>query len=539
MAELRINPTKLEALIRRYRPEAKSQDGAGGTQELIMLCPFHSDSRPSFSLNLHRGVGYCFSCPKDKGHTLDDTIAALEGKSTRQAHSMLRGEGVYENPKKEVKLSKEERASSCGIKLEQIGMWHETLMQNASMTGEIISATGWTSETLRRFNIGYDGSYFTIPNIVNGVVVNVKYYKPSAKTNKYKGVEGANENRVWPLEHLSKEGTVWLMEGEKDCILANQCGMNAVTFTGGAGSVPMEYIGRFKGRDVNIVYDIDPPGKEGALAASTQLLRVANSVKIVEIPSDGLPPNGDFTNFIHNAGHQIIELFQIAQMTEAERPRDSKTKVVIGDEVINTYLEDITPKKLFHKRVRMRVRIVSMSKCATYLVPKEVICRCSKSLGDQCYSCKAYHNVDPLTLHMKPEYPEIMQLIDSDDNKQKIAIKNLLEIYHKCPKVEYEFKEHQAFYPIVIIPALEKDKATHSYTMTTAWALDVPSETNEDYLAEAVVLGNPNDQQMTIICYKLDKDLQSVDAFELTEELREALKVFQVCPPQPTTSVIN
>jgi hypothetical protein len=532
MADLRINPTKLEGLLRKYRPEATTRDGVGGTTEFVMLCPFHNDSNASFHLNLHKGIGHCFSCPTKKAHTLEETIAILEGKSTRQAASLLRAEGIYEKAVKEVTpVSKEEKEESCGIKPEQLDLWHMALIADAAALAEITQVTGWTVETMRKWRIGYNGQRFTIPFIMNGVVTNVKYYLPHGQP-KYMGEKSYNKPRVWPLESFDRPGTLWLMEGEKDCLLALQCGLAAVTFTGGAGKIPVEYLIKFKGRDVNIVYDIDPAGRSGATLAAEFLIKVANSVRIIDIPPDGLPPNGDFTDFVHHAKHSPIELVQIERMTETVKPRDNKTKVVIPDEVHDTYLENVITNKMFFKRVRMRVRVVSMAQTGVYLVPKEAHMNCSRNLGDQCHVC-ALNNTEgqPVIMRMKPEYPEILQLIDNDDAKQRLAIKSLMDVYPKCPKVRFDFKSFQAFYPIVLIPALEKDKATHSYTMQIAWALDVPAETNEDYLAEAVIMTHPDTQALVILCYKLDKDLASVDAFELTDDLKKELEVFQCASP--------
>lgn len=57
--------------------------------ELVGLCPFHDDRRPSFSANTSKNVFQCFagSCRK-KGNVLD-FVASKEGVDTRQAAMML------------------------------------------------------------------------------------------------------------------------------------------------------------------------------------------------------------------------------------------------------------------------------------------------------------------------------------------------------------------------------------------------------------------------------------------------------------------
>lgn len=498
-----------------------------------MNCPFHTDSRASFSLNLTKGLGRCFSCPTKKGYTLDEVIAKLESKTVSQAKSLLIASGAYEKVTKEkAKHDKEAKFNECPVTMEQLAGWTKTLLSDAAALATITASTGWTNDTIQKFRIGYNGAAYTIPIINDGKVLNVRFYKPKGAP-KYSGMDGHNNVFLWPTDNLRRPGPIWLVEGEKDAILANQAGLNALTFTNGAGSFATEYLSHFRGRDVNVLYDIDPAGRAGAQNAAGLLQRVANSVRVVDLPSTGLPPNGDLTDFIHGTQHDVIELEQIVNMTDPFKPADNRTKVHISEEVFDTYLENIISKKFFFKRVRMRVRAVSLGQRSTYLVPKETHLTCNRDLGDQCHGCAANFADQPLILRMRPEYPEIMQLIDNDDNKQKAAIKSLLEIYPKCPKVRYEFKEFQSFYPIVLIPALEKNKPYHSYMMQTAWALDVPAEMNEDYLAEAVVMTNPSTQEMVLICYKLDKDLQAVDMFELTDEMKEDLKCFQIQTASP------
>jgi hypothetical protein len=64
--------------------------------------------------------------------------------------------------------------------------------------------------------------------------------------------------------------------------------------------------------------------------------------------------------------------------------------------------------------------------------------------------------------------------------------------------------------------------------MVGAWAIDVPAKENDDYAVEAVVLSNPESQKMEIVCYKMIKDEESLDEYELPEEMINRLRIFQV-----------
>ena len=90
MADLRINPEKLEGFLRRYRPDGTTRDGVGGTTEFMMICPFHPEANPSFHFNLHKGVGHCFACPTKKSYTLEETIAKLQAEATEESCADLK-----------------------------------------------------------------------------------------------------------------------------------------------------------------------------------------------------------------------------------------------------------------------------------------------------------------------------------------------------------------------------------------------------------------------------------------------------------------
>ena len=55
-----------EQVLDHYSIELKPAKGA----ELLGLCPFHEDTKPSFRVNTEKGVFHCFGCDA-KGNVLD------------------------------------------------------------------------------------------------------------------------------------------------------------------------------------------------------------------------------------------------------------------------------------------------------------------------------------------------------------------------------------------------------------------------------------------------------------------------------------
>jgi len=215
--------------------------------------------------------------------------------------------------------------------------------------------------------------------------------------------------------------------------------------------------------------------------------------------------------------------------------KNAISRVTVPAEVYPSYLENVVRNKLFFKRVSMKVRVVNNAKDEVSMLPKEVILSCSKDWKPAlCATCPMLFEANGIPIYLRPEYPEILSIVGNNTKKMKEALRSLCEITPGCPRFDVQFKSFQAMYPIVIIPSIEANKTSHDYSLVGAWALDVPAKENDDYAVEAVVLANPESQKLEVVCYKMDKDEESLDEFELSPEMMKRLEVFQVCTAQPS-----
>lgn len=73
---------RFEPVLERYGLELTKKGS-----ELTGLCPFHEDSKPSFSVNTEKRLFHCFAC-KAKGNILD-FVAKKEGVSVRRAAELV------------------------------------------------------------------------------------------------------------------------------------------------------------------------------------------------------------------------------------------------------------------------------------------------------------------------------------------------------------------------------------------------------------------------------------------------------------------
>src|SRR5215204_820042 len=108
------------------------------------------------------------------------------------------------------------------------------------------------------------------------------------------------------------------VEGCKDVLTAKERLGVAATTSGGTKTWKSEFAENYRGaKEVWVIPDNDDEGADYAAKVAQDLLGVAETVKIIELPS--LPEKGDLTDWLDD-GHTVEEFFEIVKTTPA---RDS------------------------------------------------------------------------------------------------------------------------------------------------------------------------------------------------------------------------
>lgn len=523
MATRVIDPIKALELIRKYRPGTAVKQQPGGTVIYEFLCPYHQEQNPSMQYMPHMDRCVCRSCHA-KGN-LAELINKFDGANNGK--KSLEEANCYTT----VSRSAVKRSNSIDVSDEQIRLWSEALETETALQ-VLIKKWGWTPEALLSYQIGAADGRFVFPVYEGTDLVNVKFYTPGARDKKYENKAGAYVG-VWPLRNLTGK-EVFVVEGEKDCLTMISQGFNAVTFTGGALTIPKHYLQYFIGRSVYIIYDIDDAGHKGSQQLAQALSRIASKVFVVDLPPEDMPPKGDITDLYMACPDEFKDRIRhYADNTTEFIGKSAISRVPVPAEVVPTYLESIVRGKLFYRRISMKIRVVNNAKDEVAMLPKEVMISCSKDWkSTACATCPLFFESNGVPIYLKPEYPEILSIVGNNMKKMKEALRSLCEASPGCPRFDVQYKSFQAMYPIVVIPSIEANKTSHDYSMVGAWALDVPAKENDDYAVEAVVLSNPETQKLEVICYKMERDEASLDEFELSPEMRKRLEIFQ-CNDQP------
>ena len=347
------------------------------------------------------------------------------------------------------------------------------------------------------------------------------------------GVRGHNSVYAYPFSSLDKTGDVWLVGGELKALLLNQLGIPAVTFTCGEGSYAADLLGLFTGRSVRIVYDIDQAGLDGAYNVAKQLANNGANVSVGVLPSDGLPSNGDITDYLRINEWKISALDRITW------------KQVDREQVVNSPEIQGTDKKIAYKSVsftslteggklNQHVKVpalISGRGDTPYAVPITAKVTCPAGQSSAIPACKSC--ILPKCGFEKDVRFSSESVVDMTGlPKSKIAkeVKIKIGIPHSChkPKVKTKFATVEK---LVTVPTVDinEDIADSLYRHHRIYYISggEPIRENVAYTLSGKIVGDPKDNKFTLATTKtepLDGDVFSYKfSHEKHEELKQAL----------------
>lgn len=499
--------------------------------EVSVPCPYHDDKDPSFSVNLSSGMYKCFvqGCKLFDGGNIYQFLSIVSQITLSEARDAINSEHEETNPPDEPEKKRKIAPKAFPFTQEDIDEKMNNLLSNPTMVEFVQREFLWTEDTIKKFEIGFDtGSQrYWIPIKESNRIYNIRRYSPSREP-KVVSVTGHGTTRLFPADNL--EGAeIYIMEGEKDCILANQLGLNSVTLTGGAGgSIQSDWKKYFMDKSVFVCYDVDPAGREGAQKISGMLVHVARSLKVIVLPLKE-PKNADFTDFI-KAGNTIQDFMALVDKTQAMTP-EQDGPVKIPDEVIGTSLDQIDAKKLFYRRSKVDVRVIG-TESSPFILPRCITVTCNRDNSPKlCSTCRVGDKNGKDVMTIDEATPALLNLIECATKDRSTIIKDIFHIPY-CKKYTIEESDHHAINRVSVIPAIDDiqyDQETHNqkYVERELYFMGDNLIANTDYEVEVLTVPSPKDQSMVHVGYKVKYADSSVEEFQLTPELKDQLEVFQ------------
>ena len=132
-----------------------------------------------------------------------------------------------------------------------------------------------------------------------------KNFRPQRPDGKWslEGVERVPYRLPQMLEAIQVGKGIVLVEGEKDCDNAAKIELTATTIAGGTGKWSEEYSKWFQDAKVICLPDSDSPGRKGMHDNASELVKVAKSVRWLELQD--IPEKDDLSDWLNIEGNDL------------------------------------------------------------------------------------------------------------------------------------------------------------------------------------------------------------------------------------------
>lgn len=511
----------LEPWLERKGP---NEDGEWG-----LHCPFHQDRKRSASLNVETGLFYCQAC--DRGVTARELLKAIRN-------------GDYTNDPSKAS-SGSSGGSSGGERLSdaRVAGWTGALLADEDVLGAFQDRRGIDRDIIETYEIGWDSSSsaYTIPiRDADGSLVNVRRYSlDPGDRRKIWSVSGHGTPVLYPIGDHKGWGDdgVIICEGEFDTLLTIQQGFDAVTRTGAAKVWRGEWNHYFKDLDVYLCHDMDEVGQEANHRVAMELVSIAKSVRIIELPYEVTDKHGkDLTDFWleGNAYDDLRSLMDGAVNLESGEVFEREVR-----------LEDISVMDSFDpdrvgQHLRMRITVVGKRQ-NNFIVPRTVEYSCKKDAkATECAVCPMREEEldGSATIEVDPKDPLLLQFMGSSANQVTELLRNLLGA-RKCGKMKTEVSKYHSVEEIWARPAIESgelDTAREDlggYQGRRMIAVNKhDTMPNNTFQVTGAIYPNPRSQANEFQMWDINPLATNVDQFVLDDKAKSLLRKFQVSGSQ-------
>lgn len=521
--ERRYQRETLEAVFTQYFVGAESSEG-----EVRMYCPVCEDpgvsQSPSASMNLDKGF---FNCMKSNhGSTVGRLIEVLKkekGFDLRSARMAARN--AVANPRK--------TSASVAVAAlpdeAKVSGWVTRLLSADAHLAALMNERGFSVETIKKWQIGWDGQRYTIPvRDEDGEIVNVRRYKMKAglKEQKMLNIPGHGTGRVFRPDLLAVHDEIVLCEGETDCILLNQSGIPTVTHTSGASTFKAEWVPLFKDKIVFVCYDNDDGGAKGSAKVARMLAKVAKAVYIVKIPIN--TKGADVTDYLVNEGNNAEDFRELMEEARAANPvaaRKDRTTPIDGKKVS---LEDSMSPENANEPLEVMVTVAGKQN-PPYVIPKQFKVSCDMSKGAQCAACPVGIASGELDVTFNPDDEQLFRYIEAAEARQRLLMKEVSGA--RCSdRSEFRVEETYTMEELIVSPSIDdrdsgRDAAPMTRRIYSVNTYRTPVNSTRKMLGRNV--SDPKNSRQSFMAWNNEPVKTTLDTFEPTPEMLSQLSKFR------------
>lgn len=386
--------------------------------QLYGLCPLHEEKTPSFTVNESTQEWFCHGC--NQGGSVVEFLMLYYDITSDTAQYIAE----YYAQRNVLPLPTEG----------EIEKYHRDLMARPSEI-EHLEEFGITEETLVKYKIGFESNRITIPvRNKDGRCVNIRKYLPEhrrvkgSKSPKCINIKGLGGLRYFPRENLESGDTIYIVEGEKDCLAAISQGYNTVTGTGGS-NIPTRELAMFQGKRVYLMLDNDAVGSASTVKYIKLLKDIAAEIYTVKLPRK------DYADTYRALGR--VDLSEYTESVESQTRLLAKVESAESSNAVP--IEELSLiQSEFVDNLNTWFLLKGMSVVGTdpkiYTVPKRLrVCCDNLKCARQCPVAATSEGIE-----VDVDSRQLLRFIESGDAAQNSYVKELYSCKHvKSEPVEF------------------------------------------------------------------------------------------------------
>lgn len=497
--------------------------GPNSEGEWGMKCPLHEDNTRSASINVESSEYWCFVCAEG-GSVIslikrkDEWVAPPAGGN---GHGRVDIDGALSAKKEPTEIITEAHVQG----------WSSSLLSNDEALDWVIENRGINSDTLSKYQIGWDRDkrVYTIPvRDAQDVLVCLRRYNPSPQPGARKiwQVAGMQSRSLYPIAAIdtAREGSgrIIVCEGEWDALRTLQEGYPAVTRTGSADVWLDSWSPLFKGLDTYVCHDCDEKGEIANRKVARAVFPYARKTLKIKLPFVYSPKHGeDLTDYWFKYDRDDFERRMAEAPSMKKKEREDPTAPALV-----TVLDSFDSRKT-GKPVKLLVTIKG-KKEPGYTVPREATLTCDKSAGQKCTICTMNATPGEDTYEIKSDDPVVLELVESS-NLQIADIIRRAYGAQKCNRLAIEPSGHQAVETLFARPSIDhsdgaQEGAYKNIKITSVGRHDTLP--NNTVAVTGALFPNPRTQTNEFQVWELERQVTSIDQFDLTPDVVRLLKIF-------------
>ena len=216
------------------------------------------------------------------------------------------------------------------------------------------------------------------------------------------------------IEAIAAEHSIFIAEGEKDVESLRALNIAATTNPGGVGKWRAEYNDHLRGADVVLIPDNDDAGREHMRNVASQLVGVAERLRLLELP--GLPLKGDVSDWLAGGG-TAEQLWGLVERAPEWQPADTPTATKLSR------LQPLDLQEFFDLDIKQREMVLSP------IIPEKglVMLYAPRGTGKTLVAGGIAYSVATASQFLNWEAPKARRVLLVDGEMPAIALRERFE----------------------------------------------------------------------------------------------------------------